>query len=61
MPRKLKKGQDRHRLGNPYAIARDGQVSASWGIVSNLARKDGPWPGRAGRNRPSPPCTNTAR
>jgi serine protease Do len=28
-------------LGNPYGIARDGQVSASWGIVSNLARKAG--------------------
>jgi S1-C subfamily serine protease len=26
-------------LGNPYAIARDGQPSASWGIVANLARK----------------------
>lgn len=35
----LKKGQIVIALGNPYAIARDGQVSASWGIVSNLARK----------------------
>ena len=35
----LKKGQIVVALGNPYAIARDGQVSASWGIVSNLARK----------------------
>src|SRR4030095_2005596 len=26
------------------AIARDGQPSASWGIVSNLARKNGPTP-----------------
>ncbi|WP_153557815.1 trypsin-like peptidase domain-containing protein [Roseimaritima sediminicola] len=25
-------------LGNPYAIARDGRASASWGIVSNLQR-----------------------
>jgi serine protease Do len=25
-------------LGNPYGIARDGEVSASWGIVSNLRR-----------------------
>jgi len=29
-------------LGNPYAIARDGQPSAAWGIVSNLARKAPP-------------------
>lgn len=39
--RLLKKGQIVIALGNPYAIARDGQVSASWGIVSNLARKVG--------------------
>ncbi len=38
----LKKGQLVISLGNPYAIARDGQVSASWGIVSNLARKAPP-------------------
>lgn len=36
---KLRKGQFVVALGNPYAIARDGQVSASWGIVANLARK----------------------
>jgi len=35
----LKKGQFVVALGNPYAIARDGQLSASWGIVANLARK----------------------
>jgi serine protease Do len=35
----LKKGQIVISLGNPYAIAHDGQVSAAWGIVSNLARK----------------------
>ncbi|MFH1920032.1 MAG: trypsin-like peptidase domain-containing protein [Planctomycetota bacterium] len=35
----LRKGQFVIALGNPYAIARDGQVSASWGIVANLARK----------------------
>ena len=40
---KLKKGQIVIALGNPYAIARDGQASASWGIVANLTRKDGPW------------------
>lgn len=38
----LRKGQFVIALGNPYAIARDGQVSASWGIVSNLARKLAP-------------------
>lgn len=42
---KLKKGSIVIALGNPYAIARDGQASASWGIVSNLSRKDGPSPG----------------
>lgn len=35
----LKKGQIVISLGNPYAIARDGQPSATWGIVSNLSRK----------------------
>ncbi len=40
--RRLRKGHIVVALGNPYAIARDGQVSASWGIVSNLARKAPP-------------------
>ena len=40
----LKKGQFVVTLGNPYAIARDGQASASWGIVSNLSRKAAPVP-----------------
>jgi serine protease Do len=35
----LKKGQFVVALGNPYAIARDGQASASWGIVGNLGRR----------------------
>ena len=35
----LKKGQIVISLGNPYAIARDGQPSAAWGIVANLQRK----------------------
>jgi serine protease Do len=26
-------------MGNPYAIARDGSASASWGIVSNISRR----------------------
>jgi serine protease Do len=38
----LKKGQIAITLGNPYAIARDGEVSASWGIISNLRRKAPP-------------------
>jgi S1-C subfamily serine protease len=35
----LKKGQIVIALGNPQAIARDGEPSATWGIVSNLYRK----------------------
>lgn len=34
----VKKGQFVVGLGNPNALARDGQVSASWGIVANLNR-----------------------
>jgi serine protease Do len=34
----LRKGQFVIALGNPEAIARDGQASASWGIISNLKR-----------------------
>lgn len=37
-----RKGQIVIALGNPYAIARDGQVSASWGIIGNLGRKSAP-------------------
>jgi serine protease Do len=36
--RELRKGQFVIALGNPYATARDGEASASWGIVSNLKR-----------------------
>jgi len=43
----LKKGQIVIALGNPYAIARDGQISASWGIVSNLSRKAPRVPGES--------------
>ena len=39
---KVKKGQIVIALGNPYAIARDGQASASWGIVANISRKSAP-------------------
>jgi S1-C subfamily serine protease len=38
----LRKGQIVVALGNPFAIARDGQASASWGIISNLSRKAPP-------------------
>ena len=47
----LKKGQIVIALGNPYAIARDGEVSASWGIISNLHRQAPPSP-RTGRPTP---------
>jgi len=36
---RLRKGQMVVALGNPFAVARDGRASASWGIVANLARK----------------------
>jgi serine protease Do len=39
---KLRKGMLVISLGNPYAIARDGHASASWGIVSNLRRSATP-------------------
>ena len=35
----LRKGEIVVALGNPHAIARDGQASAGWGIVANLGRK----------------------
>jgi serine protease Do len=34
----VKKGQLVISLGNPFAIARDGRASASWGIVANVER-----------------------
>lgn len=34
----LRKGMIVIALGNPYAIARDGQPSATWGIIANLQR-----------------------
>jgi serine protease Do len=45
----LKKGQFVIALGNPYAIARDGQPSASLGIISNLQRQAPPPPAAATR------------
>ncbi len=38
----LRKGQFVVAIGNPYAIQSDGQPTASWGIVTNLARKAPP-------------------
>ncbi len=38
----VRKGQIVIALGNPFAIARDGQPSASWGIVANIQRKAPP-------------------
>jgi serine protease Do len=45
---KVQKGQIVIALGNPYAIARDGQASASWGIVANVQRKSPPVAGENG-------------
>ncbi len=39
----IRKGQLVVMLGNPYALAHDGSSSASWGMVSNLARRPLPW------------------
>ena len=36
---KLRKGAFLIALGNPFNAARDGKPSASWGILSNIARK----------------------
>ncbi len=38
----LRKGHLVVAIGNPYAIVTDGQPTASWGIVTNLARKAPP-------------------
>lgn len=38
----LRRGSFVVSLGNPYATARDGEPSASWGIVSNLQRTPRP-------------------
>ncbi len=39
---KYQKGQLVIALGNPYAIARDGSASASWGMISNISRRPHP-------------------
>ncbi len=38
----FRKGQLVVALGNPYAIGRDGAASASWGMISNIARRPTP-------------------
>ncbi len=40
----VRKGQLVLALGNPYAIARDGSASASWGMISNISRRPAPEP-----------------
>lgn len=46
----LRKGQIVVALGNPHGIAKDGQVSASWGIIANLGR---PMPPNAASSDPT--------
>ena len=41
---KVRKGQIVMTLGNPFALASDGEVSAGWGIISNLRRRLPPEP-----------------
>lgn len=38
----FRKGQLVVALGNPYALARDGSASASWGMISNISRRPAP-------------------
>jgi serine protease Do len=38
----LQKGQLVLALGNPYAIARDGSASVSWGMIGNISRRPAP-------------------
>lgn len=38
----LRKGQFAICLGNPYAVARDGSPSVTWGMISNIARRPAP-------------------
>jgi S1-C subfamily serine protease len=54
---RLRKGSFLIALGNPFNAARDGSPSASWGILSNLARRLDPDPdgGPAARRTPRLP------
>ena len=47
-PAAPRKGQFVISLGNPYAIARDGSASASWGLISNISR----FPAQAENDKP---------
>lgn len=38
----IRKGQFALALGNPYALARDGSASASWGMIANITRRPAP-------------------
>ncbi len=40
--KEFRKGSFVIALGNPYAIGRDGSASASWGMISNIARRPAP-------------------
>lgn len=55
----LRKGQIVVALGNPHAIARDGEASASWGIVSNLQRKAPAAPSAIAFPDPTEPARTT--
>jgi len=56
----LKRGRIVIALGNPHAIARDGNVSATWGIVSNMSRKiDGPVQGNVDADTVDPRSRET--
>lgn len=48
----MRKGSFVVSLGNPYAIARDGQASASWGIIANLHRVGPPRESSEGSSLP---------
>lgn len=37
------KGEIVFVLGNPYAVARDGSISAGWGIIGNILRRPAPF------------------
>lgn len=37
-----RKGEIVFVLGNPYAVARDGSISAGWGIIGNILRRPAP-------------------
>ena len=55
---RLRKGSFLLALGNPFNAARDGRPSASWGILSNVARRLEP-PARRPDAGPPPPLVTT--